>query len=270
MPLITLHLLSLSPDSSTPQYLRAISSIGVKPLIASHVIRWIIHPEKLSTNTLPKTKWDLLIILPATSPLPPTYLGLDWVSQHWSITAGMPSRLLEGFKERNNRLLHPQKGDVPPITGAAENAHITKSAQSLELSSELRDWAEGFQLGQNGAVSMLNLLAFHPTKEAHESYMRYGTAFAKNIGSKRGGNAKVVGKVIVNPETETKDESEDREGWDEVALAHYPTIRHFVDMLAAEDYQEVNRKDRLPALRDTCILCTSELSPELTVDKAKL
>jgi hypothetical protein len=26
---------------------------------------------------------------------------------------------------------------------------------------------------------------------------------------------------------------------------HYPSIRHFCDMLAAEDYQEVNRKYRL-------------------------
>ena len=244
--------------------------MGVKPLVTSHVIRWIIRPEKLSTNALLETKWDLLIILPASSALPPAYLGPDWVSHHWSISAGMPSRLQEGFKDRNYRLLHPQKGDVPPISGAAEKAQITKSAQGLELSSELRGWAEGFELGQNGAVSMLNLLAFHPTKEAHESYLRYGAAFAKNIGSKRGGNAKVVGKVIVNSDTGAKDESEDREGWDEVALAHYPSIRHFVDMLAAEDYQDVNHKDRLPALRDTCILCTSELSPELTADKAKL
>jgi hypothetical protein len=60
--------------------------------------------------------------------------------------------------------------------------------------------------------------------------------------------------------------------WDEIALAHYPSIRHFVDMLAGEDYQRVNRASRLPALRDTCILCTTELDPELSVttDSAKL
>ena len=270
MPLITLRLLSLSPNSSIPQYLRAISSTDVKPLVTSHVIRWIVRPEKLSTNPLLTTKWDLLMILPASSPLPPTYLGSDWVSRHWSITAGVPSQLLEGFKERNHRLLHPQEGDVPPVTGTTQTAQTAESAQGLQLSSELRDWAEGFELGQKGAVSMFNLLAFHPTKEAHESYLRYGAAFTKNIGSRHGGSPKMVGKVVTSSERGIKDESEDREGWDEVALAHYPSIRHFVDMVAAEDYQEVNRRERLPALRDTCILCTSELSPELAVDKARL
>lgn len=47
-------------------------------------------------------------------------------------------------------------------------------------------------------------------------------------------------------------------------------IRHFTDMLASEDYQKVNHESRLPALRDTCILCTTELDPELSTDKARL
>jgi hypothetical protein len=47
--------------------------------------------------------------------------------------------------------------------------------------------------------------------------------------------------------------------WDEMALAHYPSLQYFADMLASEDYQAVNRKWRVPSLRDTLILCTSEL-----------
>lgn len=47
-------------------------------------------------------------------------------------------------------------------------------------------------------------------------------------------------------------------------------IHHFADMLASEDYQKVNHEFRLPALKDTCILCTTELDPELSIDKAKL
>ena len=78
--------------------------------------------------------------------------------------------------------------------------------------------------------------------------------------------AKVVGRVVAAQGTQ----GEDTSGWEEIALAHYPSIRHFVDMLASEDYQEVNHKDRLPALRDTCILCTTELAPELQTDRAKL
>ena len=102
-------------------------------------------------------------------------------------------------------------------------------------------------------MSMLNLLAFLPDK--HDSYLTYGKAFAESIGSKRGGNAKLVGN-IVDPNQKKG------EGWDEFALAHYPSIMHFADMLASEDYQAVNLKYRVPSLRDTCILCTSEIEIE--------
>ena len=57
-------------------------------------------------------------------------------------------------------------------------------------------------------------------------------------------------------------EAEAAEGWDEVALAHYPSILHFADMLASGGYQEVSRRFRIPALRDTFILCTTEVGLE--------
>lgn len=162
---------------------------------------------------------------------------------------------------------------------------------------------------------MLNLLAFWPGKEAHESYLQYGKAFGESIGKRRGGKAKIVGKVVVAAGGQKKrQEGEGEKGdyqdgwWDEVALAHYPSrfssylsfytdmwkpenpswvvekkfhvcanmyvretaIHHFTDMLASEDYQKVNHEFRLPALKDTCILCTTELDPELSIDKAKL
>lgn len=173
---------------------------------------------------------------------------------------------MKDFQERNRRLLNPQHGDVPELTGSLENPRIVNSTQGLELNDELLAWSKGFKLAQNGAVSMLNLLSFSPGKEAHESYLRYGKAFSESIGSKRGGTAKVVGKVV-RQGTPT----EDKYGWDEIAVAHYPSIRHFTAMLASEDYQKVNHESRLPALLDTCILCTSELDPELrTTVRARL
>lgn len=102
-------------------------------------------------------------------------------------------------------------------------------------------------------MSMLNLLAFKPSM--HASYLTYGKAFADSIGSTRGGNAKLVGNVVDPLQVKG-------EGWDEFALAHYPSILHFADMLASEDYQAVNLKYRVPSLRDTCILCTSEIDIE--------
>merc|ERR1711977_335974 len=100
---------------------------------------------------------------------------------------------------------------------------------------------------------MLNLLSFKP--DMKESYMKYGKAFAETIGSKRGGNAKLVGNLI-----DTKDQPGQ---WHEFALAHYPSLLHFADMLASEDYQAVNQKHRVGALADTCILCTSELDEDI-------
>jgi hypothetical protein len=266
MPLATVHLLKLSENATIPGFLRALKSRSFKPLVISRTIRWIIKPESLSTDKLLATTWDLLIITEVSNQLPDVYLGKDWVVEHWSITAGVPKSLVNDFEGRNYALLNAKLWGIPPLTGSLDNPRKASSTQGLELNDELLEWSKSFNLGRRNPVSMLNLLKFHPGKEAHESYLRYGKAFAESIGSLRGGNAKIVGKVVPGQGTP----GEDKAGWDEVALAHYPSIRHFVDMLASEDYQAVNHKDRLPALLDTCILCTSELSPDLHTDKEKL
>ena len=257
MPLATVHLVALSSNTDISKFLRALGSISFKPLVISRALRWIVQPEQLSTDRLLTTKWDLLIITLTSSPFPETYLTKDWVSSHWSITAGIPSSIVNGFADRNKKLLNANSSDVPQP--AASQPKIAKSAQGLEATPELLQWQN--PAGASTPVSMLNLLAFKPGPEAHESYKRYGKAFAESIGSKRGGLAKIVGKVVPG---------EDTEGWDEVALAHYPNFAMFMDMLASEDYQAVNHRDRLPALRDTCILCTSEVDPVLHADKARL
>lgn len=56
----------------------------------------------------------------------------------------------------------------------------------------------------------------------------------------------------------------------QIALAHYPGLDHFADMLASDDYQAVNKKYRVPSLKDTCILCTSELEIGRLGQTAKL
>lgn len=79
---------------------------------------------------------------------------------------------------------------------------------------------------------MLNLLAFWPGKEAHESYLQYGKAFGESIGKKRGGKAKIVGKVVAAGQGTSQKKRQEGKGekgdhqdgwWDEVALAHYPS-----------------------------------------------
>lgn len=227
------------------------------------------------------------------------------MKDHWSVTAGVPSRLTQSFHEKNTKHLHPDAGTVPTLsTGSSKKT--TKSSQHLELSTELNEWIDAFvQSGGKagkGAVSMLNLLAFKPGMKSE--YLKYGAAFASSIGSAHGGNAKIVGNVTaVNgvakapPPTTTEkklgiadaggvvnQQGEAAGGgggvgiadaggvvnkgaggggdWDEIALAHYPSIQHFRDMLASEEYQRVNQRHRVPSLRDTCILMTSEIVVE--------
>ncbi len=103
--------------------------------------------------------------------------------------------------------------------------------------------------------------------------MQYGKAFAEDVGKSRGGVAKIVGKVI---EVSSSPKSGGEKGdngleFDEIAIAHYPSILHFADMLQGEDYQKDNHEFRVPALRDTFILCTTELGlPNVQREGAKL
>ncbi|EUC43141.1 hypothetical protein COCMIDRAFT_38874 [Bipolaris oryzae ATCC 44560] len=268
MPLCTLHLLALhaTTPNSVSTFLSTLKATDISPLVVSRVIRWIILPYKLSTEHLlaRNIHWDLLLILPSTDALPLDLTNL--IEHHWSVTAGVPSRLVNDFASKNNKLLHPDPQAVPALQQNV-NQKTTQSSQSLELSEELNTWIQSFVNSDSkeakGAVSMFNLLAFNPGMK--EEYLKYGTAFARSIGSRHGGNAKIVGNVThVNREStnRTSTNSTGNDDWDEIALAHYPSILHFRDMLASEKYQAVNKRHRVPSLKDTCILMTSEIAVE--------
>ncbi|KAF1987379.1 hypothetical protein K402DRAFT_392654 [Aulographum hederae CBS 113979] len=252
MPVCTLHLLSLTVPLQA--FLQTLSTLPEKPILTAKVIRWIIEPTSTNLSPLLSEQWHLFLILPGSSLSLPAPLQKH-TKAHFTIAAGIPSRILSAFPDKNKSLLHPPPGSIPPLTGALDKPKVASSTKDLELSPDLQSWIRifGEQEGRS-AVSMLNLLSFLPQKKA--SYLQYGAAFAKSIGSRRGGDAKIVGTVV---SVEGKGKEESNRLWDEVAVAHYPSIWHFADMLASEDYQEVNREFRVPALRDTCILCTSEV-----------
>jgi hypothetical protein len=251
MPLCDLHLIALKSTSSVQAFLKSLRAHRINPIIQSRVIRWVILPSSLSAVPLlaMNTRWDLLIVLPSDTKI--HHEALSQVAAQWSITAGVPSRLLNGFEEKNASLLNPPPGSVKP----PDNSNpITKaSTQSLELSPELSAWIQSLPQAVRGhPISMLNLLAFNPGKK--EQYGKYGAAFASRVGSRHGGDAKIVGNVVSGQGKE--------EGWDEIAVAHYPSLRHFAAMIGSRDYQEVNHEHRLGALKDTCILCTMEVGDD--------
>lgn len=270
MPAYTLHLVSLSPSTTISNFLDTLRSSALQPLIVAKVIRWIITPTSLSVNELlhPPRPWHLFLLLPSDPNTFPSNLE-SLVSAHWSIKAGIPSRLLQDFPARNRALIHPVPNTIPPLTGALSSPRLAKSSQTLELSPDLREWISGPATSElthkkSTAVSMLNLLSFHSDPAAKESYLKYGSSFAQSIGSRRGGLAKIVGSVIqpVVPSKNTagteREELRTAGCWDEIALAHYPSIQHFGDMIASADYQEVNQRYRVGSLKDTAILCLSE------------
>lgn len=260
MPLATIHLVSLTASTNILQFLDSLKSTSLKPLIISKVIRWIIEPEKIDADLLlhPPKPWDLLVITLGSDPFPASLESQ--VHTHWTATAGVPSRLTNDLPTTNSRLLHPDPKSVPAISQNLANPHLNAtSSQHLELSPSLQSWIQSFSQTRpgNSAVSMLNLLSFNEGMKP--SYLKYGAAFSQSIGIKRGGVAKLVGNITTQrPEAQTG-----RAGsWNEFALAHYPSLSHFADMLASSDYQAVNLKYRVPALKDTLILCTSEIAIE--------
>lgn len=249
MPACSLHLLSLNVPLA--EFLTALTRSSLQPLTVGRVHRWIILPTSLSAETLlgANIHWDVLVTVANTDPLPSALHKL--VKHSWTVQAGIPSRITKDFAAKNDRLLSAKPEDAPALTGSLDKPRITSSAQGLELSPELFNWVRDFSGREGrGPVSMLNLLAFNPGMK--EEYLKYGKAFAESIGSNRGGDAKLVGNVL-------DVQGQGKGGWDEIALAHYPSIMHFADMLASEDYQEVNHKHRVGSLKDTFILCTTEL-----------
>lgn len=270
MPLATINLFALANPRSLPSLLKHIKASNAKPLVISKPIRWVIRPEHIGVSSLLTPKWDLLVILEdnaASKELISSILNNKSdqkvsfnVKDYWTTRAGIPSRLTKDFlKKINPSLLHQPQSEIPELTGALSNPLVKSSSQDLSLSSDLQSWINTNPV--SGAVSMLNLLSFRPGHKP--SYLKYGKAFAETIGAKRGGNAKLVGNIVHDDLSNATQGEGEKEGiWHEFALAHYPSLMHFADMLASEDYQAVNQKYRVPALADTCILCTSELEIE--------
>ena len=207
MPVCTVFLLSL--DCSIPEFLHTLKSITLKPLTVARVVRWIVQPTRLSKNDLlnVSSAWDLLLILPdALRSLPNPLESL--VRRAWMIQSGIPSKILQSYGDNNNDLLMPRASQIPPSTSSTANLRKAESTQDLELTDELNEY---IQLDQcpSGAVSMLNLLAFRPGRR--EQYMKYGKAFSDSAGSRRGGVAKLVGKIVPSSCSDGCNE------WDEVS-----------------------------------------------------
>ncbi|MCJ1251770.1 hypothetical protein MMC30_009008 [Trapelia coarctata] len=272
MPLLTLHLLRLHPSTEPLSLLRSLSSTpSIDIILASQPRYPVIQPTIIDISPL-TSQWHLLLLLhsPNNSGIP--FPLRSSITQEYKVIVGIPSKLLSTYQARDKKLL--EAASEVKLTGSLDEAKrlIKASGQSLELSADLLRFMEEME-GEEGPrpVTMLNLLSFLP--EGKPKYYQYGQAFVE-VAGKRGGDAKIVGNVVKLPEDQIDSSGglgrEQEEWWNEISIVHYPSLRAFCDMLAGDDYQEINVKYRLAALQDTMLLCTTEYSLAELSAKARL
>ncbi|KAH8698779.1 hypothetical protein BGW36DRAFT_340036 [Talaromyces proteolyticus] len=270
MPALTLHLLAFNdPTLDAKVFVNQLKvSPGVHVVVASRPRHVVVQPTTLDTNPLLTQRWDLMLLLqPTQQQQQPSIIPSSLqsaISAEYRILAGIPSKLLTSFPERDANLKHQAP---PPLTGSLDEIRRSskESSQNLEVSPELLAFMDKLTVEHNKPVTMLNLLHFHHP-DGKKNYFQYGQAFIP-VAGKRGGNAKLVGNVVKPPSAAQNDsraryDQPEQEWWNEISIVHYPSIRHFCDMLAGADYQQINEKHRLKALRDTFLLCTTEFDVE--------
>ncbi|OTB20476.1 hypothetical protein K445DRAFT_312939 [Daldinia sp. EC12] len=248
MVLCNLHLISLKDGISVGSFLAKLRRNGIKPVVQARFIRWMILPTQLSAGYLlgRNIHWDLLLILEENDTIPRE--AQTDIDATWSASSGVSSKAISNYAAMNVELLHPAPGSVKPP--AKHTIEPSKTSQNLEMSPELDEWITALPARlKERPVSMLNLLAFNPGKK--DQYKKYGAEFSAKVGSKHGGQVKIVGRVVGG--------QAQRDGWEEIAFVHYPSVQHFASMAADKDYQDVNHKYRLGALKDTFICCVMEV-----------
>jgi hypothetical protein len=198
------------------------------------------------------THWDVLLGLEGDTSIPAS--SQAHIAAIWTASSGVSARALSGYGELNATLLSPPPGSVQPAELPKLSSNTTRdSSENLELSPEWVQWIEALPSSvRDYPVSMLNLLAFQPGKK--DQYKQYGAEFSRRVGSRHGGRVKLVGRVLDGNGQAGVD------GWEEIAYVHYPSVKHFAAMAGSKDYQDVNQRYRLGALKDTFILCCQEIN----------
>lgn len=247
MVVCTLHIIALNSGVTVPAFLSSLRKHNIDPIIKARVLRWMVLPQAQSAGYLlgRNKHWHLLIGLGPNVTLPQAVTA-D-IDATWTATCGVSSSVLSGYQDLNAKLL---RSSAAPIQ--LPSIEPPESSQNLEASSELLSWIADLPASiQSHPVSMLNLLSFNPGKKAQ--YQTYGREFSQRVGSAFGGHVKVAARLV------GREGQAARDGWDEVAFVHYPTLSHFAGMLGNGEYQAVNKEHRLGALRDTFILCVVEV-----------
>ncbi|TKY88239.1 hypothetical protein EX895_002949 [Sporisorium graminicola] len=280
MPVCALHLVELHDASSQriEAFLGLLLDATSNPdefglVTVSQVQSPIIRPTLVDHTILNDTRWTLLVVASgAQAHVLPSSLTSS-IKTHYSLVSGIPSKIVSNYDSISEKLRSTssplleiqldEKGDVVPPRHKTSSSLTRADGQDLSLSPALLGLAKHLNhtVKHHGPVSMLNLLHFHTHAGAVESYHEYGRRFA-SVAGRRGGNAKLVGIVIspLNPpHTDSRGKRNKHEWWNECTLVHYPSINHFIDMSVDDEYQFINQEYRLKAIKDTALICTTEV-----------
>lgn len=242
---VAVSILSFSPGTNVQQFRDALASSSTSPLVTARVVQWLITPQ--IADYLLANNWDFMVVLKPDDALGESITAL--CDHIFTVRINQPEDFLDSFQAKNHEYLHP--ASVGPTYNLDKPLFAT-ATQRVELTPALLAFSES-PLCPAGPVSMLNLISFRPFPAARKSYAKYIEAFKAGMGSKRGGIVKLLGETVEEGD------------WDELVIAQYSSLKHFVDMTCDPGYQKANQELRLPALRDTCILMTTELDLDWTI-----
>jgi hypothetical protein len=238
-----IFLLSLT---SVPDFLKALSESDVKSLITAKVARWIVPPAVFSVDSLILDRgWDICVCFTASAMMPEECQA--FILSSWTASFNAPFSLVSSYTSTRSELatrIPSRSNELDKRTRFDENF----SADHAGVTADLNAWMKSFINQQEGnpPVIMFNLLAFKDI----EKYEKYQEALSGNTGSRHGLAPLLFGEV-----TEYSSSQVGVKEWDMAAFIYYPSILHFGDMLASEDYQEASDTYRVGSLVDNPLLC---------------
>jgi hypothetical protein len=180
MPALTLHLIAFKDPSQDPTAFvdKLKASPGVHVVVASRPRYIVVRPSALDVNPLTTQRWDVMLLLQQTqglsssgSPIPARLQSV--ISAEYRILAGIPSKLLTTYPERDEKL--KQGAQQPPLTGSLDEIRRSskETSQNLEVSPELLAFMDQLSVDHDKPVTMLNLLHFHHP-DGKKNYFEYG------------------------------------------------------------------------------------------------
>ncbi|KAF2160643.1 hypothetical protein M409DRAFT_59890 [Zasmidium cellare ATCC 36951] len=246
MTSMSYYLLSLRRTASVAEVQHELKAEGIAPFVNARAVQWVHLPMR--ADYMLAIDWDVVLGLGSGIQLPERVLQLTDALHKVDVCVASPSPI-------NDKL---QSTLPPPQLSFYDRPLRALCTQFHQITPSMLAFAD-HPLCPKGPISMLNFVSYQPFAFAEGSYQKYLEGVQAGPAKRSGVSVKFNGSLTPLHGARATGE------WDLVFLAQYPSFKHFVDMGSDSEYQELNRKYRMPALRDLCILITTEVDLEWTI-----